>query len=312
MTTRCLSPTVLALPVTLSADSPLPAVAVAQVEEVFWTLPGLLSVEIRYTGPLDAETVCGWGLLFNDSTNPQAVRRATHGLLEATPGLPAGTWAVGTPQRLAPDDWAEAWKRFWHITPITPTLVIRPSWEPYEAQPGETVMTLDPGCAFGTGAHETTRLMLCELEKLAGQRDFSAKRLLDVGCGSGILAIAAALWGAQDITAMDIDPEAVRATRENATLNGVGSAIHVTQAPLAELPDDAPFDVILANIQAPVILELLPAMHRRMAPGGVLLASGLIARSVDSVAQAMCACGLTAVTITQQGDWFALSGTHNA
>jgi ribosomal protein L11 methyltransferase len=209
-------------------------------------------------------------------------------------------------------DWAESWKQHWHPTPVTPRLTICPTWENYEPKStDEIIIRLDPECAFGTGTHETTQLMLKALEKLAEEIEFSQVNLLDVGTGSGILAIYAAKRGCRDLKGVDNDPLAVMTATKNAKINGVESVTEFTDTPLDELCQTK-YDIVLANIIAPVILALFPEIVLRLKPGGRFLASGLIVTSVGSVEIAMKDAGFTDIQQQQQGDWFALSGIYQA
>jgi ribosomal protein L11 methyltransferase len=211
-------------------------------------------------------------------------------------------------QAIADEAWAESWKQFWHVQHLTDTLTIRPSWEPYTpSRPDEVVIELDPGNAFGTGTHATTRLMLIQLSALAQEIDFAAVSVLDVGTGSGILAIYAAKLGCRTVMAVDNDPAATETTLANATANGVAAALTVSTTPLGELCRTR-YEVVLANIIAPVILDLLPDMLDRLAPNGVILLSGLIETTVGPVSEALRAAGVTDVVTQQQGDWFAVRG----
>ena len=184
---------------------------------------------------------------------------------------------------LPEEEWREAWKKHFHITHITPRLVIVPSWESYaNPRPDELLLHLDPGQAFGTGAHSTTRMVLAAIDEAAG-RGFAVSNFLDVGTGSGILSIAAArLWPHARGRGLDTDPIAVAAARENCAKNGVADRIQVNERHLEDVTGD--FDLIMANIQADVLADLSPAIHARLAPGGMLLLSGLLTHQVDEVA----------------------------
>lgn len=207
-------------------------------------------------------------------------------------------------------DWAESWKQHWKPTPVTDKLTICPTWETYAPKSAdEIVIKLDPECAFGTGTHETTQLMLKVLEQLADSLDFSKINLLDVGTGSGILAIYAALRGCRDVRGVDNDSQAVHTAVKNAELNGVSASCDFTDAPLADLCRTQ-YDVVLANIIAPVIIELWDDMLLRLRPGGHFMASGLIAKSVGTIEAKMQEAGMTGIERHQQGDWYAISGVY--
>jgi ribosomal protein L11 methyltransferase len=204
------------------------------------------------------------------------------------------------------EEWAESWKRFWHPQEITPRLWVCPSWEPAApANPDAVVLTLDPGSAFGTGTHATTRLMLEALEQLADAQDLSNLSVLDVGTGSGILGIYAAKKGSRQVMALDIDPLAEPAVKDNLALNNVADSVTFTTAPLSELCRTR-YDVVLVNIIAPVILDLWEDIMLRVEPNGWLYFSGLIDTSVPMIQEALTQSGWLHQTVHQQGDWFAV------
>ena len=168
---------------------------------------------------------------------------------------------------------------------------------------GEVLLTIDPGMAFGSGTHETTTLCLLALEELMAQK--KAARLLDVGTGSGILAIAAALWGAADILGLDNDPEAVRVASENAALNGFGPQhLHFSLTPVEEITQTYP--LVVANILSGILIELAPALAGRVEAGGTLVLSGILATQGDEVRAAYEALGLGEVRREARGEWLAL------
>lgn len=199
------------------------------------------------------------------------------------------------------EDWAEAWKRFYHPLRVGRTLVIKPSWEEFSPRPGDRVIELDPGMAFGTGAHPTTQLCLALLEERVTPGD----RVLDLGTGSGILAIAAATLGAASVLALDLDPIAVAAARENADRNGVGTRVAVVEGS-TEAAGDVPFDLIVANILADVIRDLAADLARLTRPGGLLIASGIIADRAADVAAALSAAGFAIQEERADQEWRAL------
>ncbi|HEX4351875.1 MAG TPA: 50S ribosomal protein L11 methyltransferase, partial [Polyangiales bacterium] len=178
-------------------------------------------------------------------------------------------------------------------------LVVRPSWEAYEAQPNDVVITLDPGQAFGTGTHESTQLILAALPASLP----AELRVLDVGTGSGILAIACLLLGAERVSAIDTDPLSIDATQENAAANGVSDRLDVSERPLEQI--DSPFDLVLANIEARVLLPLSAALSARVVAGGTLIMSGLLHDQVDSVRAAYAE--FDELARPRRGDWCALS-----
>lgn len=210
-------------------------------------------------------------------------------------------------RRIAEEDWANAWKEFYHVLHVGRRLVIVPSWRAYTPGPGELTMTLDPGMAFGTGLHPTTRSCLLRLEEVVQP----GVTVLDVGAGSGILSIAAARLGAGPILAVDSDGVAVRVARENAALNGLAGQIAVEQGSLP-LPGEPQFDLVLANIIARVIQALAPHLARSLRPGGLLITSGIIAEHAAAVEESLQAAGLHLVQRYSDEDWVTLTLTTGA
>jgi ribosomal protein L11 methyltransferase len=211
-------------------------------------------------------------------------------------------------RELAEANWAEAWKA--HFTPLAVgrRLWVVPAWvDPANlALPAEAVVIrLDPGMAFGTGLHPTTQLCLAALE--ARVRPGAA--VLDVGTGSGILAIGAALLGAGRVVGLDIDPKAVEIAAANAAQSGVAVELRVGSIEAAEgvaAPGAHRFDLVVANLLAGTIIELAEALAARVAPGGALIASGILAEQAGAVGAALAAAGLALADTAVQGDWVAL------
>jgi ribosomal protein L11 methyltransferase len=205
-------------------------------------------------------------------------------------------------RQLEEADWAEAWKKFYTILHIGARTVIKPSWLEYTALPGEMVIELDPGMAFGTGLHPTTRLCLAAMEKYAP----SGAKVLDVGTGSGILAIAAAKLGAREVDARDIDPIAVETARKNVEINHVSEIVRVNSGSIA--PGDEPTNagLIAANILAETIAQLAPSFARHLEPGGTLIASGILAGKADLAGEALRAAGMDLVETMGEEDWLVM------
>ncbi len=196
------------------------------------------------------------------------------------------------------DDWRDAWRAYFKPTPIGERLMLRPSWETIEDAGGRVVLTLDPGRAFGSGTHETTRLVLGEVERLVrGGED-----VLDVGCGSGILGIAALLLGARSVRAIDIDPDSVAVTRENAAINEVSEHLRASDESIDAIAGT--FPLVLANIEAKVLIPIAPELAARVAPGGVLVLSGILVPQKDDVLAAYP--GFACESAPVQGDWTAI------
>lgn len=201
------------------------------------------------------------------------------------------------------EDWAEGWKQHFSAVRIGRRLVVKPTWEEFAAATGDVVVNLDPGMAFGTGTHGTTRLCL---EALAALFDGPSppQRVLDVGTGSGILAIAAAALGARRVLACDIDAEACRIAGENAALNGVGDLVEVTLEPLAALAGK--YDLVLANILAEENIRLAAELVDRVAPGGALILSGILQEKEPQVIEAFAAFPLAGPETTRREEWSCL------
>jgi len=196
------------------------------------------------------------------------------------------------------DGWRDGWRAHFKPTRVGKRLVIRPSWEPFTPTAEDVVLTLDPGGAFGTGTHESTRLVLELLEEIP----LTDLHFLDVGCGSGILTIAALLLSAKAAMAVDVDEAAVLATRENADLNGVGERIEASTTSLTDIAER--FPLVLANIEAHVLVPLADEVASRVLPGGQLILSGILTEQGDAVVAAYK--GLKCVQRRFQGEWVAL------
>jgi ribosomal protein L11 methyltransferase len=218
-------------------------------------------------------------------------------------------------------DWAEAWKRHFPVLRVGHRIVIRPTWRRHRRQVGDVVLALDPGMAFGTGLHPTTRLCLEALEDLAGRSwgapaDAArsagagvAPRILDVGCGSGILAIAALRLGAAAALGVDTDPIAVESTEANARRNGVRRRIRTR---LGSLPSASPpHDVVVANLIATLLVRLAADLAAELRPGGTLIASGIFIDREPEVRIAFEAAGLRIRRRLVEGDWVALEALRD-
>ncbi len=209
-------------------------------------------------------------------------------------------------RQLGEEDWATSWKHHFKPLEIGQTLLITPSWELPDATEERSVIVLDPGMAFGTGGHETTRLCLECLESLLVPPpvDLAELKLLDLGTGSGILAIAAAKLGACRIEAVDIDPQAVKVAEENCTLNGVTAQVRCSTTPLEQLGDG--YRIILANILAEELVRLAPELVKRLAPGGSLILSGILAERETLVRHGFDRFPLTFEASLADGEWRCL------
>jgi ribosomal protein L11 methyltransferase len=205
-------------------------------------------------------------------------------------------------------DWAESWKEHFHVLHLGKRLVVKPSWRRHRRRGDEVVIDLDPGMAFGTGLHPTTRLCLQALEDRAEGGPLG--RTLDVGCGSGILSIAAVKLGATRVLGLDIDPIAIEATEANARHNRVGKRIRARQGSVPT--NEGPFDTVLANLIAGILVELAPHLATELAPGGTLIASGIFADREVAVREALEGAGLRVRNRWHESDWVALEGVREA
>ena len=207
-------------------------------------------------------------------------------------------------------DWADAWKAYFPVMRIGRRLVIRPTWRRHHRMPDDVVLALDPGMAFGTGLHPTTRLCLAGVEELADRGILADARVLDVGCGSGILAIAALKLGAASALGLDTDPIAIEATIANARRNALVRSLRAREGSLPS--GDGPFDVVLANLIAGLLVPLAAGLRDEMRPGGHLLASGIFVDREGDVRAAFEAAGLEVTGRTAEGDWVALEAVRRA
>jgi ribosomal protein L11 methyltransferase len=210
--------------------------------------------------------------------------------------------ALGAPADVAeiPDrDWGEEWKK--GLGPVSVgRLFLRPSWIDAAPPPGSAEVVLDPGMAFGTGTHATTSLCLSAIDAFLARRPGAS--VLDVGTGSGLLAIAARKLGAGRVAANDNDPVAVTVAAENAARNG--AALELSGDPPSRIPGS--FDLVVANILANVLVELAPDLARRTAPGGEVVLAGVLVPQEEEVAQAFLACGLAPLPGERRGEWSLL------
>ena len=201
------------------------------------------------------------------------------------------------------EDWANSWKDYYKPIKIGEKIVIVPAWEKYEQQDGEIIVRMDPGMAFGTGTHETTRLIIKLLEKYIKQ----GMRVADVGCGSGILAICASKLGAAECKAYDIDPVAVKVANENIKDSGQTNITCEVSDLLYQVDKKEPYDVICANIVADIIIRMMPDVGALMDDKSVILASGIIVERSEDVISAFEEYGFKIVERIDENGWCALA-----
>lgn len=199
------------------------------------------------------------------------------------------------------EDWANNWKQYYKPTRIGEHIIIKPSWEEYTPKENDVVLELDPGMAFGTGTHETTALCLEAVERYVKSGD----TVLDIGCGSGILSIAAGKLGASRIDAIDIDSVAVKVAQENVSRNALSSIIFCREGDLLK-GGYQPARITVANIVADVILRLIPAAYTHTLPGGIFITSGIIEERADEITEAAQQAGFAQLESLSRGSWRAL------
>lgn len=209
---------------------------------------------------------------------------------------------VVTIKEVDEEDWATAWKQYYHPVKISERFTIVPTWEDYTpVDSDELIIELDPGMAFGTGTHPTTVMCLQALEKVVAPDN----TVIDIGTGSGVLSIGAAMLGAKHVHALDLDEVAVRSARENITLNKVDDKIAVQQGNLLDTVK-APADVVVANILAEVILSFTDDAFSIVKPGGLYVTSGIIGAKKDAVKEALQASGFIIEEVLMMEDWVAI------
>ncbi|RXZ77183.1 50S ribosomal protein L11 methyltransferase [Paenibacillaceae bacterium] len=220
------------------------------------------------------------------------------------------------------EDWADAWKQYFKPLRVTPSLTIKPTWEDYVGEPGERIIEIDPGMAFGTGTHPTTALCLRTLEQVIE----GGEEVIDVGTGSGILAIGACLLGAERVLALDLDPVAVQSAIGNIALNNLEDKIQThlsdllgvlradgantakggaTIPSVSELNINVPVDVVVANILAEIILLFVDDVYEALRPGGTYIASGIFKNKEELVEQGLIKAGFEIVGREREEDWIA-------
>ncbi|MFM7463911.1 MAG: 50S ribosomal protein L11 methyltransferase [Cyanobium sp.] len=284
-------------------------------ESLLWKLPELgvhrVAVVHRPLEPLNRELQAWLPQSDWSEADLQALEQALAPLGDSFAlQLPPLSW-----ERVADEDWSLSWKQHWAPDPIGATLLVLPAWleVPEEAQ-GRRVIRLDPGPAFGTGSHPSTRLCLEGLEALAASQvgegapsdqPLKGLRVADLGCGSGLLGLAALALGAEWVYAVDTDPLAIRATQENAALNGV-QTLSVREGSTDELESllqGEPADVLLCNILAPVIAELCSSFPRLLRPSGLGLLSGLLVTQANGLLSRLREQGWEATLAAVQEPW---------
>ena len=200
------------------------------------------------------------------------------------------------------EDWESAWKQYFKPVHVTDRIVVKPEWEEYSPQEGEIVIEIDPGMAFGTGTHETTSMCINQIEKNLKAGD----RVIDIGCGSGILSMAAVLLGAEKATGVDLDPVAVRVALENVELNNLQDKIEILHGNLTDVIREKA-DIVVANIMADIILILLEDVREFIKDDGLFISSGIIQEKRAAVEARLLEKNFSIVEVETKGEWCAIT-----
>lgn len=198
------------------------------------------------------------------------------------------------------EDWTEVWKKHFKIQHITDNVVIKASWLDYERVGNEKIIEIDPGMSFGTGSHETTQFCLKTIEKLS---NFGYKSFLDAGCGSGILTIAAAMFGFAPVYSFDYDHESVESTKDNLKRNKIKQKISLQEADIANYEPDIKFDVVMANIISGILLVNRERLMSWINPGGCLVLAGILKAEYDNIRTAFSCEGFTEICSNTEKEW---------
>lgn len=299
-----------AVRVEFEADAP--EAAAELIASVFYDL-GVSGVVVETPGrdpepdwdpaALPPESACAVTGYVPSDDRAAGFRRRLEAALSAMASRSRIRWRIAL-SKVDEEDWAESWKAHFHPQRVGSRTVIRPSWEPYRPAAGDVVIELDPGMAFGTGTHPTTRLCIQLLERWI----FPGARFLDIGTGSGVLMCVAAAFGAGQMLGIDNDPLAVAVAEENLRRNGV--AKNRCQVRIGDLLEgiDQSFEVVAANILTPVILKLLDGIDRVLAPAGIVIVSGVLEENAETAAARMRERSLEVFETRAWEDWAALAG----
>lgn len=237
-----------------------------------------------------------------------AIKGSMAELCEMNEGAIYGRLAVEA-EATKTEDWANAWKQYFHTMEIGEKILVKPQWEELTEPTDRVVFNINPGMSFGTGSHETTQLCLAQLEKYVTP----GCRMLDLGCGSGILSVVSLLLGAEEAVAVDIDPNCIDTAYENSDMNGIDRAKYkvisgnvVTDPDVKDIISEHKYEVVAANIVADVIIGLAPTARMYMKDGGVFITSGIIDGRQDEVKEALVNAGFTIADMQRRKDWWSI------
>lgn len=291
------------MPLWFEITAQTPPALVEEVSELMrGAAPGGITVEepVEILGPEMGFRVRGGEPVLVRAYLPSSELGAvlTEDLRRAMEGYPS---VQLTARPIYEQDWAVSWREFFGVVDTGDRVVIVPTWIEHEVEPGRLAIRLDPGQAFGTGHHETTRLCLSALDELARP----GMKVLDVGTGSGVLAIAAIKLGAASVEAIDIDPIAAEVGRKNCDANGIGDEVRISAGVLAE-DHSGRYDLVLSNISTDANLRLAPIFGQVVKTGGFAILSGILSRDARRAQAAMAEHGFTLAGIRHERDWCQL------
>ena len=300
----------------MQIDDPMDAVDIAEHRELYKY--DYINEEIAHAAEeaeagADAITIT---LYFEDDEEGQQKLDEAKALLDSLKADPGTDVAYETAATGDDSEWLYKWQEHFRPTKVGERIVVKPGWEDYEAADGELVIEMDPGMAFGSGLHETTSMCIKALEKDLGdgsERAYDPSRypikVLDVGTGTGILAMAAVLLGADEALGIDIDDEAVRVANENIAKNGLEGRISIMRGNLMDGIDYEP-DIIVANLMADLVVMLSPAAAAQLRPGGLYITSGILDIKEEVVKKAIEDAGFDIIEVLSDGEWRAIAAAR--
>ena len=296
----------------MQIDDPMDAVDIAEHQDLYkydYINEEISQKAAEAESGGDAITIT---LYFADDEEGRVRLAEAKALLDSLKADPAADITYAFSDTGDDSEWLYKWQEHFKPTKVGERIVVKPGWEDYEAADGELVIEMDPGMAFGSGLHETTSMCIKALEKdLGGSYDPSRYpiKVLDVGTGTGILAMAAVLLGADEALGIDIDDEAVRVANENIVKNGLEGRINIAHGNLMEGIDYAP-DIIVANLMADLVIMLSPAAAAQISPGGVYITSGILDIKEAVVKKAIEDAGFDIIEVLADGEWRAISAVR--
>ena len=296
----------------MQIDDPMDAVDIAEHRELYkydYINEEIARAAEQAEAGADAITIT---LYFEDDEEGQQKLDEAKALLDSLKADPGTDVAYETAATGDDSEWLYKWQEHFRPTKVGERIVVKPGWEDYEAADGELVIEMDPGMAFGSGLHETTSMCIKALEKDLGdgsERAYDPSRypikVLDVGTGTGILAMAAVLLGADEALGIDIDDEAVRVANENIAKNGLEGRISIMRGNLMDGIDYEP-DIIVANLMADLVVMLSPAAAAQLRPGGLYITSGILDIKEEVVKKAIEDAGFDIIEVLADGEWRAI------